>query len=124
MAHLAHLALRREDLVEMPLPASGVFTLPVTAYARPRPLLIEGGHPPPLTMYYGARVSAPVYDFARLPLQSTPVPATLGLERLNPGFRVVDRRSLFARHPTLVTAALAAAAGLLVAAGALALRPT
>jgi len=98
--------------------------LRVTAYARPRPLLIEGGHPPPLTMYYGARVSAPVYDFARLPLQSTPVPATLGLERLNPGFRVVDRRSLFARHPTLVTAALAAAAGLLVAAGALALRPT
>lgn len=96
----------------------------VTAYARPRPLLIEGGHPRPLTMVYGARVAAPVYDFARLPLQSTPIPATLGPERSNPGFRVVDRRSLVARHPTLVTAALAAAAGLLVAAGALALRRT
>lgn len=96
--------------------------LRVTAYARPRPLLIEGGHPSPLTMYYGARVAAPVYDFARLPLQSTPAPATLGPERSNPEFRIVDRRSFFARHHALVTAALAAAAGLLVAAGALAFR--
>jgi hypothetical protein len=98
--------------------------LRVTAYARPRPLLVEGGHPRPLTMYYGGRVPAPVYDFARLPLPGRAARATLGLERSNPQFRIVDRRSLFARHGALVTAALAAAAGLLVAAGALALRRT
>jgi hypothetical protein len=96
--------------------------LRVTAYARPRPLLVEGGHPGPLTMYYGARVAAPVYDFARLPLRAAPAPARLGAERPNPEFRLVDRRSVFARHRRLVTAALAAAAGVLVAAGALALR--
>jgi hypothetical protein len=94
----------------------------VTAYARPRPLLVEGGHPGPLTMYYGGRVAAPNYDFARLPVLGTPAPATLGPERPNPQFRIVDTRSLFARHHALVTAALAAAAGLLVATGALALR--
>jgi hypothetical protein len=98
--------------------------LRVTAYARPRPLLVEGGHRAPLTMYYGGSVAAPVYDFARLPVPGTPVAATLGPERPNPEFRIVDRRSLFARHNGLVTAALAAAAGLLVAAGALALRRT
>ena len=98
--------------------------LRVAAYARPRPLLVEGGHPRPLTMYYGGRVTAPDYDFARLPVAGEPVPATLGAERSNPAFRVVDRRSFFARHRALVTAALAAAAGLLVSAGALALRRT
>lgn len=96
--------------------------LRVTAYARPRPLLVEGGRPGPLTMYYGGRVAAPVYDFARLPVPGAPARATLGPERPNPAFRLVDRRSLFARHQALVTAALAAAAGLLVAAGARALR--
>lgn len=94
----------------------------VTAYARPRPLLVEGGHPGPWTMYYGGHVAAPTYDFARLPVPGTPARATLGPERPNPAFRIVDTRSLFARHHALVTAALAAAAGLLVAAGALALR--
>ena len=75
-------------------------------------------------MYYGGRVAAPNYDFARLPVPGEPVPAALGPERSNPEFRIVDRRSVFARHQSLVTAALAAAAGLLVAAGALALRRT
>jgi len=97
--------------------------LRVTAYARPRPLLVEGGHPRPLTMYYGGRVAAPDYDFARLPIPGEPVAAALGPERANPEFRLVDRRSFFARHRSLVTAALATAAALLVAAGALALRP-
>jgi hypothetical protein len=96
----------------------------VTAYASPRPLLVEGGHPGPLTMYYGGRVAAPDYDFTRLPVPGGPAQATLGPERANPEFRIVDTRSLFARHHALVTAALAAAAGLLVAAGALALRRT
>jgi len=98
--------------------------LHVAVYARPRPLLVEGGRPRPLTMYYGGRVAAPNYDFARLPVPGEPVPAALGPERSNPEFRIVDRRSVFARHQSLVTATLAAAAGLLVAAGALALRRT
>ena len=98
--------------------------LHVTAYARPRPLLVEGGHPRPLTVYYGARIAPPVYDFARLPLPGRPTPGALGPEHANPEFRLVDRRSVFARHHALVTAALAAAAALLVGAGALALRRT
>jgi hypothetical protein len=98
--------------------------LRITPYARPRPLLVEGGRPQPLTVYYGARIAAPVYDFARLPVPGLPVHGALGPERANPAFRLVDRRSIFARHHALVTAALAAAAALLVAAGALALRRT
>ena len=98
--------------------------LRVTAWARPRPVLIEGGHRGPLTVYYGARVGAPSYDFARLPVQGAVHRVALGPEQPNPQFRVVDRRSFFARHAALVTAALALAAALLVAAGAFALRRT
>jgi hypothetical protein len=46
----------------------------------------------------------------------------LGPERANPEYHVVDTRSIFARHRSLVTLALAFAAALLVAAGGLALR--
>jgi hypothetical protein len=98
--------------------------LRVTAYARPRELLVEGGHAAPLTLYYGAAVAAPEYDFVRLPLQGTPRVGALGPERPNPHFRVVDRRSFFSKHRSLVSVALALAAALLVAAGALALRRT
>jgi hypothetical protein len=98
--------------------------LRVTAYARPRPLLVEGGHRGPLTLYYGASVAAPDYEFARLPVAGTPRLAALGPERANPEYRVVDTRSFFARHRSLVTLALALAAALLVAAGGLALRRT
>jgi len=96
--------------------------LRISAWARPRPLLVEGGHPQPLTVYYGAALAPPVYDFARLPAQRPFVQGTLGPEQPNPDFRKVDTRSVFARHRSLVTAALALAAAVLVAAGALAVR--
>jgi hypothetical protein len=96
----------------------------VTAYARPVPIQIEGGHPGPLRLYYGAHIGPPTYDFARLPVRGAVQRAALGPERLNPRFHVVDRRSFFAKHRSLVTVALALAAALLVAAGAFALRKT
>jgi len=96
--------------------------LRVQVLARPQPLLLEGGHRRPLTLYYGARVAAPVYDFARLPAPSSAHAAALGPERANPAYRVVDPRGFFARHGSLVTAALVLAALVVVAAGAVALR--
>lgn len=96
----------------------------VTAYARPTRIEIEGGHPGPLTVYYGAHVGPPSYDFARLPPQGAVRRAALGPEQQNPQFHVVDRRSFFTKHRSLVTVVLALAAALLVAAGAFALRKT
>lgn len=98
--------------------------LRVTAWARQRPVLIESGRRGPLTLYYGGHVGPPSYDFARLPVQGTVHREVLGVEHANPAYRVVDRRSFFTKHTALVTAALALAAALLVAAGALALRRT
>jgi hypothetical protein len=98
----------------------------VEALARPRTLLVEGGHPAPLTVYYGARVSPPEYDYARLPRSALGLdraqPARLGPERKNAGFRLVDTRSYFARHRSLVTAALVLAAAAVIGAAALTLR--
>ena len=99
--------------------------LHAVAYARPQMLLVEGGHRGPWTLYYGGVARPPEYDFARLPvagLQASPAP--LGTERTNPAYRVVDTRSVFARHRSLVTAALALGALILVGAGGLALRRT
>lgn len=100
--------------------------LRVTAWAQPRPLLLEDGHPGPLTVYYGARMAAPVYDWARLPVRALHTGAAqraaLGPERANPSFHLVDTRSFFAKHHALVTLALALCAAAVVAAGALALR--
>jgi hypothetical protein len=98
--------------------------LRVDAYAPRRSLVLEGGHPGPLTLYYGGAVPAPDYEFMRLPLGARPQASALGPERPNPGYHVVDTRSFFTRHRSLVTAALALAAALLVAAGGLALRRT
>jgi hypothetical protein len=98
--------------------------LEVSAWARPRPLLLEDGHPGPFTVYYGARLAPPSYDWARLPLRGVARPSVLGPERANPAFRLVDRRSFFAKHPSLVTAVLALCAAAVIAAGALALRRT
>jgi len=98
----------------------------VEVRARPRPLLVEGGHRGPLTLYYGGRVRAPDYDYARLPggaLALPPAtPGTLGPERRNAAYRLVDTRSFVQRHRSLVTIALAAAAAALIATTALALR--
>jgi hypothetical protein len=96
----------------------------VSAFAHPRRLLLEGKHPTPLTVYYGAATTAPDYDWARLPLPPDRTPGRLGVEYANPQFRLVDRRGFFAKHRSLVTVALGLAAALLVAAGAFALRKT
>ena len=96
----------------------------VEALARPRALLVEGGHARPLRVYYGARVAAPQYDYARLPKSALGQPhlARLGPERRNDEFRVVDTRSFVARHRALVTAALALAGVAVIGAAALTLR--
>ena len=101
----------------------------VEAFAHPRTLLLEGGHRGPFTLYYGGQVRAPVYEFARLPRSALALDrmqrGALGRERANALYRVVDTRSFFARHGSLViTAALALAAVAVLAAGALALRRT
>jgi len=106
---------------DAPLPGIRVEVL-----AHPRTLLLEGGHPGPFTLYYGGRVRAPIYEFARLPRAALALDRTqrgaLGPERANPLYRVVDTRSFVARNRSLVTAALALAAVAVLAAGALALR--
>lgn len=100
----------------------------VSAWSRSRALLLEGGHPPPFTVYYGSpRANAPDYDFARLPTGALGVERAvhgrLGSERENPAFEPPpDTRSLPARNPGLVTGALALAALALGAVGLLALR--
>jgi hypothetical protein len=96
----------------------------VEALARPRPLLVEGGHPLPLLVLYGdQRARAPSYDFARLPAPRGREQGTLGPERRNELFEPpADTRSFAARHTGLVTAALALAALAAAAGGALALR--
>jgi Protein of unknown function (DUF3999) len=98
----------------------------VEALARPRPLLVEGGHPGPLTLYYGGAVLAPSYDFARLPAAAVGADrarrSTLGPERTNGAYAPVDRRSFVARHAALVTAALAVAAAVVLGVALLAVR--
>jgi len=100
----------------------------VSAWSRSRALLLEGGHPPPYTVYYGsAHANAPSYDFARLPTvalgDDRAVQGRLGPERENPAFEPPpDTRSFATRNPGLVTGALAFAALALSAVGVLALR--
>jgi Protein of unknown function (DUF3999) len=100
----------------------------VSAWSRSRALLLEGGHPPPYTVYYGSsRANAPSYDFARLPTGTLGVERAvrgrLGSERENPAFEPPpDTRSFTARNPGLVTGALVLAALALSAVGLLALR--
>jgi hypothetical protein len=100
----------------------------VSAGSRSRALLLEGGHPPPYTVYYGSpSTNAPSYDFARIPASALgvggAVPGRLGTERKNPAFQPPpDTRSFATRNPGLVTGALALAALALGAVGLLALR--
>ena len=100
----------------------------IVALARPRTLLVEGGHPGPLTLYYGGAVAAPSYDYTRLPRSALALDqarhGALGAEQANPAYRVVDNRSFFARHHSLVLIALALAAAAVLASAALALRRT
>ena len=100
----------------------------VSMWSRSRVLLLEGGHPPPYTAYYGSpRAIAPSYDFARLPTSAIgverAVPGRLGPEHENPTFEPPpDTRSFAARNQGLVTGALALAALALGGVGLLALR--
>jgi hypothetical protein len=98
----------------------------VEVLARPRTLLVEGGHTRPMTIFYGGTVRAPSYDYARLPSSALALdrarPGKLGAEQPNPEYAVVDTRSFFARHRSLVTAALVLAAAAVIGAASLALR--
>jgi len=100
----------------------------ISAWSRSRALLLEGGHPPPYTAYYGSsRANAPNYDFARIPTNALgvvrAVRSQLGSERENSAFvPPPDTRSFATRNPGLVTGALALAALALGAVGLLALR--
>jgi hypothetical protein len=100
--------------------------LRVEVLARPRTLLVEGGHIRPLTVFYGGAVRAPSHDYARLPRSALALdrarPGALGPERPNPNYAVVDTRSFVATHPTLVTLALVLAAAAVIGGAALALR--
>ena len=96
----------------------------VAAFARPRPLLIEGGHARSLRMLYGNSLAGPPsYDFARLPPPKRMERGTLGREQRNAAFEPPpDTRSFAARHSRVVTAALVVAALAVAFAGVLALR--
>ena len=87
-------------------------------------LMVEGGHPRPLRLLYGADVEAPSYEFARLPVDR-PVavlePSRLPPERLNPAF-AVPGESFGERNRWLVQAALALAALAVATGGLLAFR--
>jgi hypothetical protein len=90
-------------------------------------ILLEPGHRGPFRLLYGGpEVTAPSYEFARIP---APAPATvlppsrLRPERLNAAFEPpADDRSLGERNPRLIQGALALAAFALLVGGFLALR--
>jgi hypothetical protein len=98
------------------------------AVARSRAVLVEGGHPGPLRLLYGdPAASAPSYDFARLPRAELGLAharhGRLGAETANPRFEPrPDTRSFSAKHPAVVAAVLALAAGVVGFGGFLALR--
>ena len=102
--------------------------LRVEILARPRTILVEGGHSGPLRLVYGGRGHpAPQYELARLPRSALDLghlrPGTLGPETLNSGFLAApDTRSFAAKHGWLVNGALALAAFVVAAGGLVALR--
>jgi hypothetical protein len=122
-AHRRYIRIEVENGDDAPLRG-----IEVTAWGRSRALLLEGGHPPPYTVYYGSPgANAPNYDFARLPTSALGVERVprgrLGPEHANPAFKPPpDTRSFATRNPELVTGALALAALALGAVGLLALR--
>jgi hypothetical protein len=96
--------------------------------ARPRTILVEGGHHEPLRVLYGGRPrAAPHYEFARLPRGALGLAAlrrgTLGPPQATADYRPApDTRSWVRRHSVFVGAALALAAAAVLLAGVLALR--
>jgi hypothetical protein len=106
-------------------PLAGVRVQPL---ARPRTILVEGGHREPLRVLYGGRSrTAPDYEFARLPRDTLDLNhlqrGSLGAPQPNAAFEPApDTRSWVKRHSIVVDAALALAATIVGFAGFLALR--
>jgi hypothetical protein len=101
--------------------------LTVDAEATPRPLLLARGYAPPFRLLYGGAVTAPAYDFARLPPAATgfedAVAGTLGVETANADFEPpAEAATFFERNNGLVDLLLVAAALVVAAGGVLALR--
>ena len=100
-------------------------SLSVEALARPRTVFVSEGFAPPYQLLYGnPRLGAPEYDFAQAEIDpDAAAAATLGREALNPAWEAPeDTRSLTARHPQVIKAALALAAAVLLFGAFLALR--
>jgi hypothetical protein len=106
-------------------PLSGIELQPL---ARPRTILVEGGHGAHLVLLYGGRArKAPEYEFARLPRGALGLDrirrGRLGQAQLNTAFEPArESGSWVKRHPAVVAAALALAAAVVALAGFLALR--
>lgn len=122
-AHSRYIRIEIENGDDPPLHG-----IDVSAWARSRAIVLEGGHPLPYTAYYGdPRATAPSYDFARLPASAlglgAATSAQLGPERNTPTYEPPpDTRSFTARNPAILTAALALAALAVGAVGLLVLR--
>jgi hypothetical protein len=96
----------------------------VTATSRSRAIVLEGGHPLPYRLLYGAPTrSAPNYEFARIPFPPSRETAAgvLGTEGPNPAFAVPER-PFGERHRWLLQLALGLAALVVAVAGFLAFR--
>ncbi len=102
--------------------------LNVDAEATPRRLLLAGGYAPPFRLLYGGPgVTAPTYDFARLPAPATgfedAVEGKLGAEAVNASFAPpTTSGTFFERNDGLIEALLVVAALVVAAGGVLALR--
>ncbi len=96
----------------------------VRALSRSFALVLEGRHPAPYTVFYGARTArTPNYEFARIPLpaREAVVGGSLTPEQLNPEFDEPER-PFGERHGWILSAALVAAASVVGVAGFLAFR--
>jgi hypothetical protein len=96
----------------------------VEASDRSHALVLEGRHPLPYRLLYGAAgLRAPDYEFARIPFPPTqrPVEGVLGPERANEAFDLPEK-PFGERHGWILSVALAGAAAAVAVAGFLAMR--
>jgi hypothetical protein len=99
-------------------------TITTQTFGASEALILEGGFKPPLTMYYGAALQAPDYEFARLPAAaptSVLPPSALPPEQPNAAF-AAPARTFGERNGWIVQAAIGLAALMVAGAGALVLR--
>jgi hypothetical protein len=119
-------AHRRLDVVVQNGDDAPLRGLEVEAFARPRTIVLAGGYAPPYRLLYGnASLSAPEYDFARLPVRELRPLAVgrLGPERPNPDWEPPeDTRSFLERNPRVLEGSLALIALALGVGGFFALR--